>query len=288
MWVANQHPIGVIFLMLLLSESVLNAKRDDDPPRPEPHGVLANYFQAPISFEPNQGQTEDRVKFMARGAGYNLFLMQSSVVFFLRHDEESNDLVPKESGNLAMKVVGASMTQKITGESELQGKSSYFLGSDPKMWHTNIPSFEKVRYENIYPGIDLVYHGIGGQLEYDFVVHPGAQPKAIRLEFTGAKHVRLNPRGELEVDGRSGKLCFHKPVGYQPDGERKRNVDVHYILKCRHRVGFALGAYDLKVPVVIDPVVSDSKVDARVEFRGNPAAPDSKSTSTQLSFKGNI
>ena len=119
-------PIGVIFLMLLLSGSVLNAKRDDDPTRPEPHGVLANYFRAPISFEPNQGQTEERVKFMARGVGYNLFLMQSSVVFFLRHDEESDDLVPKESEVLAMNLVGASSTQKITGERRTPGQEQLF------------------------------------------------------------------------------------------------------------------------------------------------------------------
>ena len=158
-----------------------------------------------------------------------------------------------------MKLVGASPTQRITGKHELTGKSSYFLGSDPKRWHTNIPNFEKVEYENIYPGIDLVYHGISGQLEYDFFVHPGARPKAIRFEFTGAKHVWLNSRGELEVEGRSGKLCFHKPVAYQPDGEGRRNVDVHYVLKCKHRVTFALGAYDSKVPVVIDPVVIASE-----------------------------
>ncbi len=288
MWAANQHPFGVISLMLLLRGQVLNAKDGDDPSRPEPHGVLVNYFRAPISFEPNQGQTDERVKFMARGAGYNLFLMRSSAVFFLRHDEESNDLVPKESEALAMKVVGASPAQTMTGKFELPGKSSYFLGSDPKRWHTNIPNFEKVEYENIYPGIDLVYHGIGGQLEYDFVVHPGAQPKAIRIQFTGAERVTLNPRGELEVEAKSGKLCFHKPVAYQPDGERRRNVDVHYVLKCKHRVGFVLGAYDSKVPLIIDPVVSDSESDARVEFRDNPVVADSKTTSTQTDLKGDI
>jgi hypothetical protein len=256
MWAAKQLSIGVISLMLLLIGSVLNAKRDDDPVRPEPHGVLANYFRAPISFEPNQGQTEERVKFMARGVGYNLFLMQSSVVFFLRHDEESDDLVPKESEALGMNLMGASSAVTITGKDELPGKSSYFLGSDSKGWHTNIPNFGKVQYENIYPGIDLLYHGIGGQLEYDFVVHAGAQPKTIRIRFTGAERVKLNPRGGLEVEAKSGKLCFHKPVAYQSDGERKRNVDAHYVLKCKHRVGFVLGAYDWKMPLIIDPVVS--------------------------------
>jgi hypothetical protein len=284
MWTANQHSFGVISLMLLLRGPVLNAKGEHDPPRPEPHGVLANYFRAPISFEPNQGQTEERVKFMARGAGYNLFLMSSSAVFFLRHDEESDDLVRKRSEPLAMKVVGASPAQTITGKDELPGKSSYFLGSDPKRWHTNIPNFEKVEYENIYPGIDLVYHGIGGQLEYDFVVHPGAQPKAIRIQFTGAERVMLNPRGELEVEARIGKLCFHRPVAYQADGNKRRNVDVRYVLKCKHRVGFALGAYDLKMPVVIDPVVSVWKGDAQVEFPGKPLAAASEISPNKAEF----
>jgi hypothetical protein len=254
MWIANQHSFGVISLMLLLRGPALNAKSEHDPPRPEPHGVLANYFRAPISFEPNQGQTEERVKFMARGAGYNLFLLSNSAVFFLRHDQ----MEATESEGLAMKVVGSSPAQSISGKGELPGKSSYFLGSDPKGWHTNIPNFEKVQYENIYPGIDLVYHGIGGQLEYDFVIHPGAQPKVIRIQFTGAKRIDLNRRGELEVEAKIGKLCFHKPVAYQPDAGKRRNVDVRYVLKCKHRVGFALGVYDPKMPVVIDPVVSDS------------------------------
>ena len=265
MWAANQHPLIVISLSLLLPGSSLSARVWDDPPRSDPQGLLVNYFHAPVSFEPNQGQTEARVKFMARGSGYNLFLMSSGAVFFVHPDKMKNDLVPTESEALAMKLVGASATVTITGKDELPGKSSYFLGSDPKGWHTNIPNFERVQYENVYPGIDLVYHGIGGQLEYDFVVNPGARAKAIRFEFTGAKQVKLTRQGELEVEAKIGMLCFHRPVAYQTDGDRRRNVDVRYVLKCRHRVGFVLGAYDAKMPLVIDPVVSKSEQQRRGE-----------------------
>ena len=190
--------------VLLLAMTALNATAQDEPARPKPHGILANYFRATISFEPNQGQTDGRVKFMARGAGYNLFLTPSNAVFSFRHVDDRDDLVLKESGVLVMRVVGANPAPKISGIDELPGKSSYFLGTDPKKWYTNIPNFGEVQYENIYPGIDLVYHGIRGQLEYDFAVHPGAAPQVIRIEFTGANRITVSSKGELVLQAETG------------------------------------------------------------------------------------
>jgi hypothetical protein len=253
--------------VLLLAMTALNATAQDEPARPKPHGILANYFRATISFEPNQGQTDGRVKFMARGAGYNLFLTPSNAVFSFRHVDDRDDLVLKESGVLVMRVVGANPAPKISGIDELPGKSSYFLGTDPKKWYTNIPNFGEVQYENIYPGIDLVYHGIRGQLEYDFAVHPGAAPQVIRIEFTGANRITVSSKGELVLQAETGQVCFHKPVAYQQDNGNKRFIDARYLLIGKDQVSFALGAYDPQKTLIIDPVlVGAPKVD---RFRGS-------------------
>jgi hypothetical protein len=251
-----------IFLILFPAWMVLNASADDEPVRPKAHGILANYFQAPISFEPNQGQTDARVKFMARGSGYNLFLTASNALFSLRHPGANDDLAPKESEVLAMNVVGANPTPKMRGIDELPGKSSYFLGSDPRKWHTNIPNFGKVQYEDIYPGIDLVYHGTKGQLEYDFVVHPGTSPKVIMIEFTGAKRITLSTKGELVLKAETGQICFHKPVAYQQDNGNKRFIHARYVLIGKDQVSFAVGAYDSKKTLIIDPILSSPTFDS--------------------------
>jgi hypothetical protein len=251
----------VFGVLLLVVEVALSSAAQNEPVRPKAHGILANDFLAPISFEPNQGQTDDRVKFMARGSGYNLFLTPSNALFSLRQAGSSNDLVPTGSNVLTMNVVGANPVPKITGRDELPGKSSYFLGSDPKKWRTNIPNFGQVQYEDIYPGIDLVYHGTKGQLEYDFVVHPGAASKVIAIEFTGAKHIKVNLKGELVLEAETGQICFHKPVAYQQDNGNRRFIHAHYLLIGKDHVSFAVGAYDPKKTLIIDPVLSTSTFD---------------------------
>ena len=240
--------------LLLVAGASLTLAAQSEPVRPKAHGILVNDFEAPISFEPNQGQTDDRVKFMARGSGYNLFLTPSNALFFLRQAGSSNDLVPTDSSVFTMNVVGANPTPKITGRDALPSTSSYFLGGDPKKWHTNIPNFGKVQYEDIYPGIDLFYHGTQGQLEYDFVLHPGASTKTIVIEFTGVKDIRLSSRGELVLQTVRGQVCFHKPVAYQQDQGHRRAVQARYRRILKHRVGFTVGAYDASKPLIIDPV----------------------------------
>jgi hypothetical protein len=247
--------------LLLVAEVALTFAAQNEPVRPKSHGILANDFQAPISFEPNQGQTDDRVKFMARGSGYNLFLTPSNASFFLRQPGSSNDLVPTDSDVFTMSVVGANPAANMTGREELPGKSSYFLGGDSKKWRTDISTFSKVQYENIYPGIDLVYHGTQGQLEYDFVLHPGTSPATIAIEFTGMKGIRLSSRGELVLETVRGQICFHKPVAYQDDQGNRRAVRARYRWTQKHRVGFAVGAYDSSKTLIIDPVLSPSTFD---------------------------
>src|SRR5437667_55333 len=129
---------------------------------------------------------------------------------------------------LRMKLVGANPSARVVGLDELPGKSNYFIGNDPKKWRTNVPNYAKVKYEGVYPGVDLVYYGNqGGQLEYDFVVAPGADPKAITLDVGTPQTapLRLDANGDLMLRGGGGDVCFHKPVVYQQDAEGRR----HYI-----------------------------------------------------------
>jgi uncharacterized protein (TIGR03437 family) len=156
-----------------------------------------------------------------------------------------------------MRLVGASGAA-ATGEEQLPGKANYFIGSDPANWRTGVPTYSKVRYPNVYPGMDLVYYGNQRQLEYDFLVAPGADPKPIRLQFAGAKGLRFGADGDLVVTTSNGALAFHKPVVYQMiDGQRK-TVEGSFAMLDKRTVGFRLGSYDRAKPLVIDPVLAYS------------------------------
>jgi hypothetical protein len=179
-----------------------------------------------------------------------------------------------------LKLVGANPAAKVKGLEELPGKSNYFIGNDPKKWRTNVPNYAKVKYRDIYPGVDLVYYGNQRQLEYDFVVAPGADPSTIRLDV-GADGVRpdggerrsplhIDANGDLVVGTGDGEVRFHKPVVYQPRGPGKgpRNSEFRienselfegrYLLSADNRIGFEVAAYDRTKPLVIDPVLGYS------------------------------
>jgi hypothetical protein len=162
---------------------------------------------------------------------------------------------------LRMKLVGAKSRANVTGLKQLPGKSNYFIGNDPKKWHTQVPTYAQVRYQDAYPGIDLVYYGHHGQLEYDFVVAPGASPQAITLAIAGTGHdapLRIDREGDLVAAIDDGEVCFHKPVVYQPAGAERKYVDGRYVLKGEHEVGFEIAASDPMKPLVIDPTLSYS------------------------------
>ena len=176
-----------------------------------------------------------------------------------------------------MKLVGANPNPKIVGMEELPGKSNYFIGNDPKKWRTNVPNYAKVKYANVYPGVDLVYYGNQGKLEYDFVVQPGADPRQIALDV-GAGLVpaqghpqgvplRIDGHGDLVVGTDGGEAIFHKPVVYQPptynelrttNGGGRDLVDGQYVLRGDNRIAFRLSDYDRRRPVVIDPALAYS------------------------------
>ena len=274
--------------------------------------VREAYGQLPLSFEANQGQGDPRVSFLSRGRGYALFLTGDAAVLALQKSAaaetgnqksrigSARNLNPNPSQGrspesrlpriLRLRLLGASPFIRVSGLDELPGKSSYFFGNDPAKWRTNVPTYAKVRYEGVYPGIDVVYYGNQRQLEYDFVVAPGADPRAITLRFDGLREVQpaLGPQvdssGDLILQVGDGELRFHKPVVYQtestvdsrqftagqaltgislrspkPESRSARELlDGRYVLRNNGDAGFEVPAYDRTRPLIIDPVLSYS------------------------------
>ena len=210
--------------------------------QPKPVSLL----DLPLSFESNRGQAGASVKFVSHGlasAGYSLFLTDDSAVF------ATGDA---RNGAIRMKLAGA-RSARISGTEALPGKVNYFLGNDPQKWISGASTYRKVDYKQVYKGIDLVYYGTQGQLEYDFVVAPGADPGQISLEFSGSK-VRIGSDGELQLALNGTPLTLRKPVVYQTIGGKRVPVTGAYKLR-GNRVQFALGAYDHSRTLVIDPTV---------------------------------
>jgi len=234
--------------------------------------MVAQYGRLPLAFERNDGQTDKRVKFVTHAGGGTLFLTGSEAVLCLtRSSVRPQRLAPqtafKRPGRanqitsvLRMGVIGAKASAPVSGMDELPGKVNYFLGTDPKMWHANIPTYRKVSYRDIYNGIDLVYYGNGRSLEYDFVVKPGADPGKIALLMTGAKYMRVTARGDLALGLDGGEVFWKKPVVYQQDaaGRRVPVAGCYVMARGSHAVRFALASYDALRPLTIDPSIAYS------------------------------
>lgn len=218
--------------------------------------ALRAYGRQPLRFEQNRGQSDARVRFLARGAGYTMFLTPSEAVLSLvrpaRHGAQSAHAAVR------IRLLGSNPHPRVEGLGRLGGETNYLKGSDRSSWRTNVAGYGRVRYRGTYPGIDLVYHGRQGRLEYDFNVAPGADPGRIALGISGGRSVSLSRDGELVVRTPAGTLRQHKPVVYQTVAGARRNVAGGYVLKGHGRVGFRLGRYDHSRPLVIDPVIAYS------------------------------
>jgi hypothetical protein len=205
-----------------------------------------------ISFEPNLGQADDQVKFMARGPGYTLSLTQHGAVFSFEQPEFH---AGAESFNsLTVKFVGANAEPKLAAKDELTTTSSYFVGADPKKWRTGIPNYARVTIENIYPGIDVVYRGTHGRLQCHFLIAAGAKPDRITLAIAGANSPRLDAEGNLILRSGKAELRLYKPTAYQDPSANKHLVSARYLVS-RGRIKFAVTDYDRTKPLVIDPVL---------------------------------
>lgn len=234
------------------------------------------YGKLPLSFEVNRGQTDDSVKFVARGGGYTLFLTSDEAVLQLRtanlgrrgkelprplnrlQSPQSQSLNPP-STTLRMKLIDANRKASAIGVNELPGKANYYIGNDPKKWRTAIPTYARVKFERVYPGVDLIYYGNSqGQLENDFVIDPGADPRRIVLAFVGADKLTLDDNGNLILRKADGDVRLSKPIIYQERDGVRRAVSGSYALRGSNQVTFEVGAYDIKRPLIIDPVLSYS------------------------------
>jgi hypothetical protein len=221
--------------------------------KPDARALLA---QLPLIFEPNQGQADPSVKFLAHGAGYGLFLETTGAVFSMQTPHSSR--TGSTAQLVRMTLVGGNRAAATVGQDPLPGKSNYILGNDPHKWHSGIPQFAGVRYESIYPGIDLVFYGNQGHMEYDFRVAPGADPAQAELQFDGASKLEVNG-GELILTGENdGNLRMQAPQVYQRDGDRRQPVAGRFVLRAANRVGFEIGSYDRSRELIIDPSLNFS------------------------------
>lgn len=219
-----------------------------------------SFGHLPLSFEINQGQAADAVKFLARGKGYGLFLTAREAVFQVQ-DAGPNYKAGRlpRTETLRLQLSGANTSPQISGLDELPGKSSYFTGSDPAQWRTGIASYARVEYRAVWPGVNLIYYGRQHQLEYDFVVAPGADPRAIRLTFAGAQSVRIDRQGDLVLSLSNGEIRQAQPLVYQEINGERQFIPARYVISRRQgkpEIGFRLGTYDRTKTLVIDPVLS--------------------------------
>jgi hypothetical protein len=231
------------------------------------HSAQWAYGQLPLSFERNLGQTASRVDYLARAGNATVFLTPTAAVFAMQErsavsGQQSAGLpgTPPEvrSTNagvaLYMDLVGANPAARPAGQEPLPGKVNYFIGNDPAKWHSNIPTYGRVEYPYIYPGISLAYYGGPGGLEYDFVLSPGADAHAIALDFRGADGVGLNAQGDLVVHTAAGDVVQHAPVIFQESSGQRQPVAGRFVLDSGV-VRFEVGTYDHTRPLVIDPLV---------------------------------
>ena len=266
-------PIWILFATLTTALFPAHAQSSQDKPLSGQTSDSAKiaaasngFVNLPLSFEANQGQADPRVRFVSRGNGYSLFLTDSAAVLTLTRREANSQLKldtsrtaePQGTDVLRMEFAGRTQKSAVTGENALPGKANYFLGNDPSKWISNVPTFARVKYEDIYPGVNLIYYGNQRQLEYDLVVIPGADPKLVRLHFTGAEKLKLELNGDLTVVARNGEVLFHKPVVYQVENGQRHSVDGRFALLAKDKVGFTLGDYDHTRELVIDPTLSYS------------------------------
>jgi hypothetical protein len=206
----------------------------------------------PLNFERNLGQAAAEVQYLAHGPVYAIAITEQGAVLSLGRSARASD----RPQVVRLRVHGANRASIPTAEDPLPGRVNYFIGNDPSKWRTNIATYNKVRYAGVYPGIDLVYYGTQGKLEYDFAVAPGAAPKTIGLSFEGARGLRVDDQGDLRIRTQDREIAFRRPVAYQVNEQGQRApVTASYRLH-GNEVRFEVGGYDHSKQLIIDPVLS--------------------------------
>jgi len=253
----NRVVCGISAALLLLSIATLwlHLRKDVTAGAPE-HTQVLSVGALPLVFEANRGQTNSQVEFLARGGGATVFLTSRGFMLKRCNDDEMSGTSTCDAQE--MRLVGANPDPDISGLEPLPGVSNYFIGNDSNAWYTDVPHYGRVRYEQVYPGIDLVFYGNQGQLEYDFIIAPGVDPAAIQLQFPGARDLAIDADGNLIVSTSAGELLQRAPVIYQDSNGVRRGVRGGYLLSKDDLVGFRVGAYDEASLLTIDPLLAYS------------------------------
>ena len=210
----------------------------------------------PARFESNRGQSPEAVKFLARGEGQSIFLTKSGAVFHLAGSGTPAAVELQFEG---------STNAELEGDTQLPGIANYFRGDKPEGWITNIPTYSRVRYKNLYPGIDVVFYTAGGHVEFDWVIAPHGDPSKIQFSLKGAAVPVLNDAGDLLVETSAGSFSMLAPILWQEG----RRVGGSYTMK-NGKAGIATGGYNRALPLVVDPVIA---YHARFGTRPNAGVP---------------
>jgi hypothetical protein len=223
--------------------------------------ILQAYGQLPLRFEANQGQTAAQVSYLARGSGYTVFLTATEAVMTLQAtppaqaDGSSGNAQPPEANALCMQYVGANPQAQVVALDQLPGTSNYFTGNDSSQWHTGVSGYGRVEYQGIYPGIDLALYGNQGQMEYDYIVAPGADVGLIKLAFQGAESSSLDAQGDLVLHTSGGDVVEQAPCIYQMKAGVRQTIPGQFVVESDGQVGFSVGSYDPSLPLTIDPTL---------------------------------
>ena len=215
---------------------------------PAPADARLALGRIPVFFVPNRGQADNAVRFLGRGPGGTLLL----------YDDAALVVTTAAGIVLRQSLVDGSRSVRVDAADPLGGRSHFYLDRAQDEWQTDVPHFSRVTYHDVYPGIDLVYHGKAGALQYEWTVTPGADPGSITLAMEGATRERLDEAGHLLLDTAAGTMRVARPVAYQVVGGTRRGVEAAYVLDPPDRVRYAIGAYDPRVPLVIDPILQAS------------------------------
>ncbi len=232
----------------------------------------------PLYFEANHGQVDRSVRYLARSGRYSLFLTDDAAVFSLIGGETHKGLLPQgflansdgetklTESAVRVRLVGANPHPEVEGLEALPGRVNYLIGDDKSNWHMNIPTFGRVKFAGVYPGIDLVYYGNPDALEYDLIAAPGADASKIKFAIEGPATTSADADGNIQIETASGRITMRKPRVYQagaPGGETP--IDGGYRIAKdgtieegvpRREVAIRLAHYDHSRTLVIDPVVA--------------------------------
>jgi len=268
---ANSRTVAAMLVLVFIA-AVFFVRTEWNSETSTPSQKAAPRSEFPLSFEVNRGQAAADAKFVARGGSYAMLLtdrgepvlalnglLHQSTVSQLELQQQADGYGERPMlASLRLEFAGGNPVPQVQGEQPLAARSNYLIGNDPEKWLTGIPHYAKVRYREVFPGVDILYYAKGQQLEYDFMVRPGTDPESIHMTVRGIQKIEPSESGDLMLHTAAGSVVLHKPVAYQqgPDGERE--VACNYLLS-KDEIAFALGDYDRTQMVRIDPVLSYSR-----------------------------